>query len=432
MNLPFFENAYTNGGTSMPDLAYRQLQQAFVDDQWDNTVAMQEIEEQDRVNGGFDTFEFHPIEVWLDYVVGESSRGTKSSEDFASLIFRDLTYEMFKGRYYKFDNNFWISYFQNKFNGVTRAMAVRRCNNFMRIKDPLNGSLYTIPCVIDYDMASPANQVSQFIITPNNHATVMVQGNSYTKRLFKTNVRFIFSGRPFKLAGYQNALNNEYFEDDDTLLYLDLYLDEIHPEDDLVNQIADNGKYDYTVEIENKQDEVILEKGQTGKFYANVLLNGTEVERGVVWASDNEEVITVNQNGEYEIVGEAGQTAMVTVMIEGDTLNRDSIKIVVGAAETPATTIVIEPLFQVIREHEIIEFDVQAIFGGEYIIPDVISVDFSVSSKNLKVAKNGNHYTLTCVKRASAPVKLYVTVENSEPEFTITKEFEIKLVSLMG
>ena len=56
----------------------------------------------------------------------------------------------------------------------------------------------------------------------------------------------ILGGRPFKLWAYQNALNPNLSTDYDTLLYLDLYLDEEHDGDDIANQLADNSSMDYS------------------------------------------------------------------------------------------------------------------------------------------------------------------------------------------
>ena len=88
--------------------------------------------------------------------------------------------------------------------------------------------------------------MTTYLLTPNNHATVMVQGNADTIRLFKLNTRYILGGRPFKLWAYQNALNPNLSTDYDTLLYLDLYLDEEHDGDDIANQLADNSSMDYS------------------------------------------------------------------------------------------------------------------------------------------------------------------------------------------
>ena len=149
--------------------------------------------------------------------------------------------------YYKFDGNVWIVHDSGKFVGLPRGVGVRSCNNVMRIKDEVNDVIFSAPCVVEYDMQSPSAQVSTPIITPNNHAVVMVQGNEDVYTLFKLNTRYILGGRPFKLLSYQNAIN-AYGDNKPTLLTLELYLDEAHAGDDIVNQLADNSSIDYPMD----------------------------------------------------------------------------------------------------------------------------------------------------------------------------------------
>ena len=161
----------------------------------------------------------------------------KNGEDFVQLAFESIEHHRIKGRYYKFDSNIYLTYFTDEHDSLSKTVAVRRCNNALRWINPDNGAVETVPCVVDYDMSSPAMQVTQSILTPNNHAVVMIQGNDLTNAQLKTNMRFILGNRPFKLYGYQNTLINNLTSTTSTLLYLDLYLDEIQANDDLMNSM---------------------------------------------------------------------------------------------------------------------------------------------------------------------------------------------------
>src|SRR5699024_1561447 len=207
-------------------------------------------------------------------------------------------------------------------DGLEKALAVRRCNNIMKIVDPENGSIFSIPCVIDYDMTSPSQQVSSYIITPNNHATVMVQGNSDTLRLFKLNTRYMFNGRPFKLLAYQNAIWQDLQNQTPTLLYLDLYLDELHDKDDIVNGLAYNGEYNYTIQINASDMDLLI--GSQGILTAIVTLNGQEVERNVVWQSSSSSV-KINNQGEYQVTGNIGDNVIIGAVLQGNIAVMDTI-----------------------------------------------------------------------------------------------------------
>ena len=312
MPLPYFENSLNGGYAQNPNDYFRELQQAAIDGLFDCTSARYTVQEQD----GIGVYSYHDIDVWLDYIVGTTSSGVKNGIDFTQLMFQDIDHETIQGLYYIFDNNYHISYFYNKYDGLEKALAVRKCNNAMRIVDPENGSIFSIPCVIDYDMASPSQQVSSYIITPNNHATVMVQGNEDTLRLFKLNTRYMFNGRPFKLLAYQNALLQDLLNQTPTLLYLDLYLDEIHDKDDIENGLAYNGEYEYAIQIDAENME--LTNGSSGTLSATVTLNGEEVERNVVWTTSDENTVSIDLAGKYTVVGSSGSNATITATLDGN------------------------------------------------------------------------------------------------------------------
>lgn len=229
-----------------PNDYYRDLTQEFIDSQWYDTSA------KTPENGGqlleqaaIGSDEYNCIEAWVKPTVATTTRGLVDPIDFNTLIFRSIDHVVPRGLMYKFDSDTWLVHDSGKFDGLPKSVGVRRCNNYMRIKD--GDTIFSIPVIVDYDMASPSAQVSTPIITPNNHAVVMVQGNDDVYRLFKLNTRYILGGRPFKLLSYQNAINAAGMSKP-TLLYLDLYLDEAHAGDDVENQLADNSSIDYPMD----------------------------------------------------------------------------------------------------------------------------------------------------------------------------------------
>ena len=305
----------------------------------------------------------------------------------------------------------------------------------MRIIDPENGSVFSIPCVIDYDMTSPSQQVSSYIITPNNHATVMVQGNADTLRLFKLNTRYILGGRPFKLLAYQNALIDESIAPTPTLLYLDLYLDELHTNDDIANQLADNGEYQYTVEIDSADME--LTNGATGTLTTSVSLNGEEVNREIVWTSSDTSVATINSQGNYQVVGTDGQSCTITATLQGNTSVTASIKIAVVGTESLQAKIVLDPSFSKIRQYETVDFAVKASYGSQLYSPIDVTISLSensvvLSNQYLSIQGGQGNYQITGLQIAPTLQTLYVSVQNDTPTFTATSQFQIEVTSMMG
>lgn len=431
MTLPFFQNGLSNGIIQTPNDYFRDQQQAAIDQQWDCTSAKYTIKEQ----ADFGSSVYKDIEVWIDYVVGLGSRGTTNGDDFRQLIFRDINYQVKRGLYYQFDGNTWIVYFSDEYSSLSKDAGVRRCNNVMRIIDPENGSIFSIPCVVDYDMTSPSQQVSSYIITPNNHATIMVQGNADTLRLFKLNTRYILGGRPFKLLAYQNALIDKSIATTPTLLYLDLYLDELHANDDIANQLADNGDYQYAIEIDSV--DMKLTNGAAGSLTASISLNGEEVNREIVWSSSDSNIVSIDSNGNYQVVGTNGQSCIITVMLQGNTNVTSSIQINVVESEVLQAKVILEPIFDNIRQYESIDFKVQASYGGKIYNPNTISLSLSqnniiASNEYLSIKDNQGTYQITGAQISPSPQILYVTVTNDSPAFNVQEQFQINVVSMFG
>ena len=431
MALKFYEQSMNCGQRLQPNEAYREQQQAYISWQWENTSALATVEEQN----GFGSLTFHEVEVWMNKVIGTTSTFMKNGEDFRQLIFEKIDRPLNRGIYYRFENNYWLGDFVNPAQGLVADITVRRCNNFLRIVDPENGSIFSAPCVIDYDMTSPSQQVSNHIITPNNHATVMVQGNADTLRLFKLNTRYMFGGRPFKLLAYQNALIDESIAPAPTLLYLDLYLDELHAEDDIANQLADNGQYQYTIEINSADME--LTNGATGSLTASVSLNGEEVNREIVWASSNTRVVTIDSQGNYKVVGAEGQSCTITATLQGNTNVTASIQIAVVATESLQAKIVLDPSFNKIRQYETVDFAVKASYGSQLYSPSDVTISLSensvvLSNQYLSIQGGQGNYQITGLQIAPKLQTLYASVQNEAPAFTATGQFQIEVTSMMG
>lgn len=424
MPFPFFQNAMESGMLPQPDVEYNQNQQAFYDQQWDNTSARIVVEEQVDIG----SHEFESVEVWINKAIGNTTTFMKNGEDYRQLIFRDIQHQIQRGIYFKFEDNWWISDFTNPSQGLVADVNVRRCNNALRIIDPENGSIFSAPCVVDYDATSPSIQVSSSIITPNNHLLVYVQANDDTIRLFKLNTRFLIGGRAFKLFAFQNALLQSVNDPMPTILYLDLYLDELHAEDNQELGLAYNGDFLYTVEIESANMSLVT--GATGKLFASVSLNGEGVEKSIVWSSSDETVVTINQNGEYQVLGEAGQQVIINASLEGNDSVTDGIAIHIVAAEEVQPVIALSPVIDKIRQYQTIETEVYVAVSGMTFEPGMVTA--TGSNEYFTVSVDGNNLILRCLNYSTEPQTFTLHCVNETPTFNVTQSFTIRCVSMFG
>lgn len=431
MSLHFFDNAINSQVASLPSAMYEDLQQEFVNLQWDNTAVIEKVLEQEKI--GSDNY--NEIEVWVDATIADTTTGLKDTFDFLKFIFKDITHSVKRGQMYKFDKNYWIVHSYTPYDGLVQSCGVRRCNNFLRIIDPLNGALVKMPCIVDYDMSSPSAQTSKYIITPNNHAVIMVQGNDLSHRLLKTNTRFILGGRPFKLLAYQNAIEDDVCSPENTLMYLDLYLDEIHDKDNIAQGIAENGEFNYEIAL-NASDMVLL-NGSTGKLTATVLLNGEQVDRKLIWKSSNTKVVNIDEDGNYSIVGVNNSQAVVKVFIDGNKELWKQINITVTDEEpTIASPILnIVPSFNKIKQYENIKFNIVVEYKGQsYTSFDLIQVELNETSSHFLtlITNEDGSYNLIANNISSGKCGLNIFINNNEPQFEINETIYFNVVSMLG
>ena len=267
-----------------PNDYYRSQMQELINDRWDNTTMLQDIEEEYP----FASFAFREIQVRMIHALDKSTR-TKQGDDFRELIFKDIDYNVNLGAYYKFSNAYWLAINLDELNRTTKNIIVRRCNNNLKWKDEL-GLIHDYPCILEYDATAASPRVDNNVITPNNRVRVIVQANSDTLSL-KVNKRFIFGDRPFKIIGYNNYMIDT-IDGVQQIMYIQTQLDEISPYDDFENNIAyntnTNVKPDDPVEPKNG---IILEpifdfvrQHYTMRFEANVYVDDVKQDN-IVTAS---------------------------------------------------------------------------------------------------------------------------------------------------
>jgi len=410
MALQFYEN-YLQNIYRNPNEVYTQTTQAFANSVWNNsTQTYYTILGQGNIGSGI----YLPQEISVDMAI-DLTTGMKKSDDWKIFTFKDLSTIPSLGLMYKYSDNDWIAVDTRKIGTVIKSLEVRRCNNILKWIDKNTNVLHEIPCILEYDDTSPRPQVNKDIITPNNGIVMIVQGNQDTVNL-KVNQRFIFNGRPFKITGYNNYMQNDYVTQDTPLLFFDTYLDEIQPTDDLVNNIANRYEYNYQITIlENPIENV---KGFSGQLNAQVTLNDNVVDVPVVWSSN--ENGTIDSNGNYTLTGEVGTVATFDVAF-GRTSNLVNINIVDVIVDN--YEIIVSPNITEIKQNRTVNINAELYKNGVK-QTDVVNATLSGADSlscytwtNLSV----NNFALTNKMRSVAP--LIITFTSG----VITKSINIEL-----
>lgn len=250
MPLTYFEN-FLDGIAKTPAENNFDDVNAYVASQWHNSTLLENVHQETEIG----SFEFEEIEVWVNTVSDFTNAVIKNATDFRRLMFKDNRTKVERGRYYKFQDNYWLTYEDTTIESPYAEILVRRCNNIAKWVDAETGEIIEQPCVLDYTISATNPKVDKDIITANSSVTVIFQGNEQTHKL-KRNQRFVFNGIPYKFIAYNNYMQDNYVDENVTLLFMDCDLDIEKPTDDIENNIADYYNY-YSVVINDAPSQQI-------------------------------------------------------------------------------------------------------------------------------------------------------------------------------
>lgn len=416
-----YYNNYVQNLAQNPHDTYMGLEQASINDQWDNTTQVITVFEQDKVGSE----QFHSIEVRVDTAI-DMGTSYKQDDDFKLFAFRDLQHTVAKGLMYKYDNDFWITINTSELGTVTKDIHVRRCNNVMRWVDRTNGFINELPCAIEYVLESPKEQKDKDVKVANGHISVICQGNEVTRNIPK-NTRFIFNKEAYRFLAYQKMLNEDTFDDSTAdLLYLDMYLDMIEPEDDVANNIANAGAYVYEIEVEQSMSEQV--KGGTVQLFPNVTLNGKTVEREVVYeiceCGCDHSYCTVDENGLVTITGEAGEQAQLIVSLKGNPQVNQLVVIDIVESVSDNNELIVSPIYNKCRVKSSITFNVDLYTNGIKQDNVIGYTATGVPSNYYTLVRNGNTFTLSALKVSTTPLVLTFNDEATGTSVGLPIEFE--------
>lgn len=415
MALKFYQN-YLNNMAKDPDSEYRGLMQASVDSQWDNTTQVLNcVQEQDGIGSN----KYHYIDVHIDYAI-EMGTGFKQDDDFKIFSFQDLTHKAPKGLMYQYDDDYWLVVNTGELGSVSNNVTIRRCNNMMRWVDKINGKIYEYPCVVEYILESPQQLKDKEVITANGHITVMCQGDNITRYIPK-NTRFIFNKQPFKLVAYQNMLNEGVKANlASNLLYLDMYLDMEEPDDDIENNIANKGLYQYTIEFEPSVESQV--NGYVGRLIPVVKLNGVVVDRQVEYCCNQN--AEIDKNGVFTLTGQVGSVAKFECWIKGNEDIYGSTEIKIVELADKYYEIVVEPNINTLRVGKQVTIGATLYEDGVALKDEVTCVASGLDGSFYGFAhKHENTWLLSARKISQTPLTLTFTSNNIE------KTIEIMLTS---
>lgn len=236
---------------------------------------------------------------------------TKATQEYeAANVIAPLEIGLEKGVLFRWDENDWIllkKVFrpdQPGFNGIAY-----RCTGFLKWIDKDTKELHIQPAYIRSGRITNAvgvtPDVTRIFDNIRMHDTDWNMVAATQKKLdFHPEMRFIINGQAYRVSNVDNVSI-------DNVSILSLVDDKLLDTDDIINGIAYDDVYEYT--IKNKlTDDTKLYAGDVMELPVLVLRNGVEVDEDVILTSSDESIIQVDGR---RLIGRGLGTAIINVAL---------------------------------------------------------------------------------------------------------------------
>ena len=416
-----FYSSYLNNVAKSPNKEWREEQQAFVSEMFDNsTIVRHDVYEE---NYPFDFNFVNNPDCWVSTVLDITTGMVKNSDDYRSLYFKNIDHEVGRGRYFKWLDNYWIVYETTTHELETISTCnIRRCNNWLKWLND-KGEVITYPCVIEGDLTSANAQVAKTITQANSHINVIVQGNKDTLSIVK-NSRVMFNHNVYKLYAINNYMQVDYGDDNAPLLFMDFYLDMEIDEDNVAENLADDLRNQYHIECNVEQ--LTGQIGNEGVIIPTVYRNNKTIDDvRMEFVSSDDSIITVDKDGNY-LMHSNGE-AIISVQILGNEISKIDIPIIVTDVSQTTYSIIVNPIVSKLRKGLSVTFSAKIVNNLNEEISDVITLvpSGTDNKNNYTIVDNGDN-TWVLTNNLQSTIPLTLTFSNTTYNVETSMEIQLK------
>lgn len=410
--------AYLQGLHQTPNEKYRDDMQAFVNMAFDNNTRLQYIYEEGL---DFNHIFNNECEVIMDSVSETYTNVTKILGNYKSIKYKDCNHETVRGQYILYDDSYYLVYEGSSKLRTTSHSKIIMCNNKIKWHDNETQEILEYPVFIGLDLSSTNKQVDKDGLTSNGKLILMIQGNENTESI-KVNQRFVLSNRQaFKVNAIDYYSMSDYETNKTNMIKMYIEYTPINEFDNLEENIS-NSVDNYEINISTKN--ITNKQNSSGLIYGTVTKNEFSSEVPILYKSLDDKIVTVNENGEYILVGEDGDKTSIICYVSGHSDVYSEIYVSISNSSTTDDKIVIEPLINGLMKYDSVTFKAYLVSDGN-ISNDVVSYtvnDIDKQCYTLAETINKNEFILSCQESNSEP--LVITFESG----LITNKATIELM----
>ena len=398
---------------------YRTYAQEWIDKSFADTTLVRTVKEEKYPFNK----EFVEYQVHVDTVSDVTVNTNKVIGNYLSLLFKDCNHKTYRGQKYLYEDEPYLCYDITKDLSRVSKTQIIKCNNKIRW---INSSGATIeePCFIGWEVTATNNNVTKDSTVEQRRLICLIQGNANTNEII-SNQRFLLSKTSaFKVTQVFKENLDKITDEYANMFTMHIEWSSVINADNKDLLLADYYTSNYTLQID--QSDLSLVPSSTGQLTATTMFNGSPTTVPLAWSSSNPLVATIDQNGNYTIVGLSGTTCTITCTVQGNTTVSDSINISVASVPLGDKTLIITP--NVVDSIKV--NSTKSIYYGVYLNgvlqADVITVTPSGASSTCYTITNiSGGIDVKCVKVSSVPLTLTFT------SGTLTKTLTISLVGLL-
>lgn len=411
----FDVNNYLNNIAQTPKDYYIGLAQATIDSQWDNTTQLYMVKEQSALPF---TDEYIEYEAWVNTISDNLITTSKVYSDFVKILFRDIDHKQnYRGQYYKMSlddehEETYICYDRhNTLTHITDFNCVR-CNNVLTWIDKY-GKIITMPCYLGTDITSTNNLIGKDGIVPNSRMIIFVQANDYTQSIVK-NQRFMFEhSTAFKVEEVNNFMQEQGTEGQVTCIKIYIDYSAILPSDNKELNICDYYSTNYSLKI--NQGDIEQVNGFTGTLTTTIKDNNEVVNLPIKWSTSDSNVVEIDEQGNYKVVGEIDSVAQITCQMQDNESVKDNITITVIENQTQDKQIIVNPTnITELNEGDAIQFTCNVYENGLKTDEEVICVGSNADINSYELSKTKVGYNLIIDSLSDNDLILTFSAENCD------------------